>query len=87
MTKRRIHIEHLKIRLPRSAVGEARNIADGLGREILQGLAESTAARTGAKRIEGVSAGKLTTAGDTGASRLQKEIAARIADQVGKSFG
>ena len=87
MPKRRIHIGNLKIRLPRSAAGGARDIADGLGRRILESLAESTAGKTGIKKIGDVSAGKFTTFGGSTADGLQKRIAGRVTDQVIQSFG
>jgi hypothetical protein len=86
MTKRKVHIENLKIRIPGSAAGQARNIAGGLGREILREIAESTAGKTGAKSIGEVSAGNVRVSGGAGARGLQVEIARRVAAEVKKRF-
>jgi hypothetical protein len=88
MSKRKVHIENLKIRIPGSAAGEARDIAGGLGREILREIAESTAGKTGAKSIGELSAGKVRVSGGGGAGAhgLQGEIARRVAAEVKKRF-
>jgi len=86
MTKRRVHIENLKIRIPGSAAGQARNIAGGLGREILREIAESTAGKTGAKSIGELSAGKIRVSGGADVPGLQGEIARRVAAEVKKRF-
>ena len=56
MSKRRIHIDNVSIKLPHSARGSERTIAASIGREILAGIAETTRNRTGALDI-----GSLTT--------------------------
>jgi hypothetical protein len=86
MTKRKVHIENLKIRIPGSAAGQAQNIAGGLGREILREIAESTAGETGAKSIGEISAGKIRLSGGAGAAGSQGEIARRVAAEVKKRF-
>jgi hypothetical protein len=86
MTKRKVHIENLKIRIPGSAAGQARDIAGGLGREILREIAESTAGKTGAKSIGELSAGKIRVSGGGGVPGLQAELARRVAAEVKKRF-
>jgi hypothetical protein len=86
MTKRKVHIENLKIRIPGSAAGQARDIAGGLGREILREIAEATAGKTGAKSIGELSAGKVRVSGGADVSGLQGEIARRVAGEVKKRF-
>ncbi|GEM_PF-5347781 len=56
MTKRRIHIDSLSIRLPHGARGSERAIAATIGREILTNLAETTRGQHGSKRVDALSA-------------------------------
>jgi hypothetical protein len=86
MTKRKVHIENLRIRIPAAAAGQARNIAAGLGRELLREIAESTAGKTGSKSIDEISAGKVRVSGGAGVAGLQGEIAGRVAAEVKKRF-
>jgi hypothetical protein len=86
MTKRKVHIENLRIRIPGSAAGQARDIAGGLGREILREIAESTAGKTGAKSIGELSTGKVRVSGGADAAGLRGEIARRVAVEVKKRF-
>ncbi len=87
MSKRKIHIQNLQIRLPRGAAGEARTIAGGLGQEILRSIAESTSGKTGTRRVGQISAGKIISTGGAGAQDLQKQIARRVADELRKKIG
>ena len=84
MSNRNIQIGQLKIRLPHSAAGSARQIASGLGRAILRGVAEATRGHHGAMRITEVSVGKITAMG--GSESLQKQIARRVTAEVMKRF-
>lgn len=86
MTKRSIHIENLQIRLPHSAAGQAGNFAGGLGREILQGIGEATAGRTGTKKIDEISAGNIKISVGAGHVGLQKQIARRVSDEIRNRF-
>jgi hypothetical protein len=86
MTKRKVHIENLRIRIPGAAAGQARNIAGGLGREILREVAESTAGKIGTKSIGELSAGKIKVSGGAGVAGSQGEIARRVAAEVKKRF-
>lgn len=47
MADRSIHIGNLQIRLPRSAAGQAQEVAARLGRDILRSLGESAIKKTG----------------------------------------
>lgn len=85
MTKQRVQIEHLKIRLPRSAASNAREIAGGLGRAILRSIAESVNGKTGEMRIDAVSAGRIH--GADGAGAIQARAAAGIMAEVRKKLG
>ena len=83
MSKRSVNIDRLQIRLPRSAAGSAREIAAGLGNDVLRGLSEATSGRRGSMRIEEVSAGKIK---GTSAEGIRKQAAERIAAELAKRF-
>jgi hypothetical protein len=85
MSKQTIHIDNLRIRLPRGAAASARSIARGLGGEILRSLAEAAHGQTGAERIEKISVGgKIQAASGAAPEKLQKEIARRVAAELKK---
>ena len=86
MGKRNVHIGNLKLHLPRSAAGSARQIAGGLGDEIIRKVAEATRARHGTMRMEEVSAGKITATAGTSLQSLQQQIAGCVAAELGKRF-
>jgi hypothetical protein len=86
MSKRKIHIGNLQIRLPQSEAGQARAMAGGLGREVLQGMVDTTQGRTGTKRISDLSVGKLTITGRGSAQNLSQHIARRVADELRKKI-
>lgn len=84
MSKRNIHIDRLQIRLPRTAAASSREIAGGLGNDILQGLSKATLGRRGDLRIEEVSAGRIVSAGRADAEGIRKQAAERIAAEIAK---
>jgi hypothetical protein len=86
MSKHNVHIGNVKIRLPRSAAGSARQIAGGIGHEILRSVAEATRGRQGTMRVEEVSAGKIAAAGGASPESLQRRIAGRVAAELRKRF-
>ncbi len=86
MNKRRVHIENLTIRIPQSSAGQACAIAGGIGKEILHGIAESTAGNSGTKKIGEISAGKTSMSGGAVAPELKKKIAGRVAEEIRKRF-
>ena len=86
MNKRRIHIENLKIQIPYSSAGQAHEMAGRLGKEILHGIAELTARKSGAQKIGEISAGKISVTGGTDAPEFQKQIADRVAEELRKKF-
>ena len=86
MSRRKIHVENLKIRLPQSAGASARAIAGGLGREILQGIADATRNKTGTKRIGELSTEKITVFGGPGGRNLSKQIARRVVAGLANRF-
>lgn len=87
MSKRNIHIDRLEIRLPRRAAGSAREIAGGLGNDILRNLSETNIERRGDIRIENVSAGKIVSTGRTDAESIRNRAAERISAEIAKRLG
>ena len=85
MAKRRIHIENLRIRLPREMAGSARSLAGGLGREIIKSIADASRSQTGERRIDHISAENIKATG--GADNIQKRTAAGISAEVNKRLG
>ena len=84
---RKIHIENLQIRLPKNSGLSARELASGLGNEILRELADQTRREKGMRRIEKIDAGTIKNSGASAAA-LQRRIARRIAANIGgKSAG
>jgi hypothetical protein len=84
MGTQNIHIGNLQLRLPRSVAGSARQIAQGLGREILRSLAESPSAGRGTIRIDEMSAGKITVGSRT--QSLQTQTADHVAAGIRKQI-
>jgi hypothetical protein len=82
-----IHIRNVTIRLPRSAAGFARQIAGGIGNDILRSVVEVTQGRRGAMRVEELSAGKIAASSGASPERLQQQIASRVAAELRKRFG
>ncbi|MGB7202801.1 MAG: hypothetical protein WBD16_11095 [Pyrinomonadaceae bacterium] len=82
MSKKRIHIDSLSIRLPQRARGSERSIAENIGREILTGIAEATRNRTGARKVEA-----LTTNISTKDLRgVSGQVSRSMADEIAKQF-
>ena len=59
MSKSRIHIENLRIRLPRSMRHQASAIGRSIAHDIASDVANATSDRTGAIRIGEISAGRV----------------------------
>ena len=85
MAKRRIHIENLRIKLPREMAGSARSLAGGLGREIMKSIADASRGKTGEMQIGQISAENIKAAGS--AADIQKRAAAGISAEVIKRLG
>lgn len=60
MAKQRIRISELKIRLPRGLAGNARSIAEGIGREVIHAAANAAGGKRGSLRIDEISAGRAS---------------------------
>lgn len=74
MAKQRIHIENLRIRLPRMNTGNARNIAGEFVCEIMKSIAEVLRGKTGEMRIDNLSATIKTACGEPGIQKRQPGI-------------
>ena len=85
MAKQRIHIENLRIRLPRGMAGNARSIAGGFGCEIIKSIADVSRGKTGERRIDKISAATIKTAG--GEADIRKRAAEEISTEVKKRLG
>lgn len=82
MSKRRIHIGSLSIKLPSSSDGSARAIAGQIGHEILTEIAESTRNRTGREKID-----TLTTNISTKDLRgVSGQVSRSVAGEISKRF-
>lgn len=85
MSRRKIHIGNLRIRLPRSQASEAKNVTNGLGNEILRQTAEMQTRKSGNQRIESLDVGEIRISGGVSAAALQKKIARQIAALIGEN--
>jgi hypothetical protein len=85
MAKHRIHIENLRIKLPRTMSGDAVGIANGLGREIMKGIADVSCGKSGELRIDRISAPVIRRA--VGKADTQKRAAEEISAQIKKRLG
>ena len=85
MARRRIHIENLRIRLPRAMAGSACSLAGGLGREIMESIADASRGKTGAMQIDQISVENIKAAG--AAADIQKRAAAGVSAEVNKRLG
>ena len=85
MKERDIHIDKLEIRLPKGAKLSARQIAEGLGREILSQISDAPIGRTDSARIEKLDAGKIKMRGKRSIPGLQKQIAGKVVSEVKRS--
>jgi hypothetical protein len=85
MAKQRIHIENLRIRLPRGMAGNARSIAGGFGCEIMKNIADALRGKTGEMRIDNISTATIKTTG--GEVDIRRRAAEEIAAEVKKRLG
>lgn len=59
MAKSRVHIENLRIRLPRAMRHQASSVGRSIAHDVASQIATATSGRTGAIRIDEVSAGRV----------------------------
>lgn len=83
MKSKRIHIDNLKLRLPRSLAGDSRDLARRIGREIVQSLADAAQGRQGEHRIHELSAGTIKVSGP---GTLEKRVASKVASQAARRW-
>lgn len=72
MTKSRVHIENLRIGLPRSMRHKASAVGRSIAHEVASHIATATSGRTGAIRIGDVSVGRVKDAGQAGELAAKK---------------
>lgn len=82
MNRRNVHIAKLRIRIPRGMSGQAADIARALGRQILRGIAESTAADNGGRHIDAIPPLRLRMAREGDMRGLQEQAATQIARRL-----
>ena len=85
MSKRRISVERLEIRLKGISPQRARAAVDGLGHQLLGRLAEARPGLSGGGRsikVGRIDAGTFRTSAGTSASDLQTLIARKIAAAI-----
>ncbi len=73
MAKSRVHIENLRIRLPRSMRHQASSVGHSIAHDVASQIATTTSGRTGAIRIDEVSAGhvkNIERAGEIAAKKV-----------------
>jgi hypothetical protein len=86
MKGQNIHIDKLEIRLPKGSKLSARQIAAGLGNEILSQIADLPKGQNKAGRIEKLDVGKIKRSDNSSVSDLQRQIAGKVVSEVRKSF-
>jgi hypothetical protein len=72
MAKSRVHIENLRIRLPRGMRHQASAVGRSIAHEVASHIATATSGRTGAIRIDEVSAGRMKSVDDAGELAAKK---------------
>lgn len=72
MEKSRIHIENLRIRLPRCMRHQATAVGRSIAHDVASQIATAASGRTGAIRIDEVSAGRVKSIDDAGELAAKK---------------
>jgi hypothetical protein len=73
MAKSRVHIESLRIRLPRGMRHQASAVGSSIAQDVASHIANATSGRTGAIRIDEISAGhvkNVSRAGELAAKKV-----------------
>ena len=73
MAKSRIHIENLRIRLPRGMRHQASAVGRSIAHDVASQIATATSGRTGAIRLDEISAGRVknvSRAGEVAAKKV-----------------
>ncbi len=85
MTKRRIHVANLMVRMPHGMAADAENVAAGIGNTLMRRIAESAMGKTGSFRIDKISAGRFSSS--IGAGDVQKQVGTNAANAVANKIG
>ena len=80
MVKRRIHIENLRMRIPREMAGNVRCIAGGFGAEIMKSIAVAAHGKTGEMRIDKISSATIRMTG--GEADIRKRAVGEVSAEV-----
>jgi hypothetical protein len=72
MAKSRIHIENLRIRLPRGMRHQASAVGRSIAHDVASQIAAATSGRTGAIRIGEISAGRVKNVSHAGELAAKK---------------
>ena len=83
MAKSRIHIENLRIRLPRGMRHQASAIGRSIAHDVATHIAAATSGRTGAIRIDEISAGRVKTV-DRAGELAAKKVGGMLNDRNSK---
>jgi len=73
MAKRRVHIESLRVRLPRGMRHQASAVGRSIAHDVASHIATATSGRSGAIRIDEISAGRvgnIDRAGEVAAKKV-----------------
>lgn len=84
MKKGRVHIENLKIRLPRQSSASPEGLAAEVGRELLRGIAATASDLNGTRKIGTLDAGRVRLRSAGGS--LGERIARRGSDRLKEKF-
>lgn len=83
MSRQKIHISNVTVRLPSSArrlMSDPKNFASDVGQEIVKHVATATQGHSGMIRIDRLSSGKISVGGNTGAipTQIGKQVASNV---------
>jgi hypothetical protein len=77
MTKRRVRIGNLKIRMPRTANGDPARLAAEIGRQVMRATARLSKGKTGSTKVNEIPVGRISMSDDIGkqiASTLNRKL-------------
>ena len=80
MTRNKIHIEKLRIKLPRSMRRDARSAASSIANDIARTVANAASGQIGNVRVDEISVGRvqdISTVGEKAANKVSQILNAR----------
>ena len=86
MSKQKLHIDKIHIRIPQRTAGQSRVLAAGLGHELLQAMAQSASQNNGIKSIAKIDMGKIKINPADNTERLQQSMAKGVAAALRKLY-